>query len=189
MHATKAIGALGAAGVLLLAGCGGSSGNSAAANGQAAAAVAGSGNSSTGQSGSAAGGRDPASVDVCSLLSQEDAAAVARDHSLNGSQTDTTVYKLTATPQPKIDTPPTSGCEFTISSDGAQGTVVIQVQSADDFGLYSSGTKVPGVGDEAYRGQGTTVVRVGSLMLSAGEDSFTDSFVTDLYRKMAPHLK
>jgi hypothetical protein len=187
VHATKAIGALGAAGVLLLAGCGGSSGSSAAANGQDAAAIGG--DSSTGRSGSAGGGRDPASVDVCSLLSQEDAAAVARDHSLNGSQTDTTVYKLTATPQPKIDTPPTSGCEFTISSDGAQGTVVIQVQSADDFGLYSSGTKVPGVGDEAYRGQGTTVVRVGSLMLSAGEDSFTDSFVTDLYRKMAPHLR
>ena len=189
MTATKVIGALGAVGVLLLAGCGGSSGSSSAGSGQSAAVVAGTGDSS-GQSSPAAGGKDPASVDVCSLLSQEDAAAVARDHSLNGSQTDTTAYKLTAKPQPSIDTPPTSSCEFTISSDGAQGTVVIQVQSADDFAaLYASGTKVSGLGDEAYREQGSTVVRVGGLMLSAGEDSFTDSFVTDLYRKMAPHLK
>jgi hypothetical protein len=33
------------------------------------------------------------------------------------------------------------------------------------------------------------VVRVGGLMLSAGEDSFTDEFVVDLYRKMIPHLR
>lgn len=48
---------------------------------------------------------------------------------------------------------------------------------------------MPGLGDEAYRGQGSTVVRTGGLMLSAGEDSFTDGFVVDLYRKMIPHLK
>ena len=33
------------------------------------------------------------------------------------------------------------------------------------------------------------MVRVGGLMLSAGEDSFTDDVVVDLYRKMIPHLR
>ena len=126
---------------------------------------------------------------MCSLLSQEDAAAVARAHSLNGAQTAATVYTLTATPQTDTGSEPSASCRFSIDGQGAQGTVAIQVQSAQDFAIYSIGTKVPGSGDEAYRNQGSTVVRVGGLMLSAGEDSFSDDFVVDLYRKMIPHLK
>ena len=181
MNASKPLVALSAAGILLLAGCGGSAGPTSDA-----AAVGGS---STTPSSSAAGPADVSKVDVCALLSQEDAAAVARAHSLNGAQTAATVYTLTATPQTDTGTPPSSSCRFSIDGQGAQGTVVVQVQSADDFAIYSSGTKVDGLGDEAYRGQGTTVVRVGGLMLSAGEDSFSDDFVVDLYRKMIPHMK
>jgi hypothetical protein len=183
---TRLMLALGTAGVLLLPGCGGSTGTPAASVQQAGAADGGSGDSSQAASGK---GSDPTKVDVCALLSPDDAAAVAKAHGLNGSQTDATTYKLTATPQTNTGTPPTSSCSFTISGDGAQGTVVVQVQSAENFSIYASGTKVPGLGDEAYRAQGTTVVRSGGYMLSAGENSFTDGFVVDLYRKMIPHLK
>lgn len=186
MDASRWIVALGASGALLLAGCGGgSSGTSPTAAKQAGSGAADGGSSSNDAPNAAA-----AKVDVCSLLSQEDASAVARAHSLNGAQTDATVYTLTATPQNDTSAPEgTSSCKFHIAGGGAGGTVVVQVQSAKDFGLYKSGTKVAGVGDEAYKAQGSTVVRVGGLMMSAGEDSFTDSFVVDLYRKMAPHLK
>jgi hypothetical protein len=187
VDAPRWIVALSALGPLLLAGCGGgSSGTSPTGVEQRGSGAAGGGDSS----GTAAADADAAKVDVCSLLSQEDASAVARAHGLNGAQTDATVYTLTATPQ--TDTSAlggTSSCKFHIDGEGAEGTVVVQVQSAKDFGLYTSGTKVAGVGDEAYKAQGSTVVRVGGLMMSAGEDSFTDDFVVDLYRKMAPHLK
>jgi hypothetical protein len=190
VNATKRFVALSAAGVLLLAGCGGNSTKaSSPKTQQPGSAVAGLSDASTAPSGSATVTSNAANIDVCSLLSQDDAAATARAHSLNGAQTAATVYTLTATPQTDTGSEPSSSCAFSIDGQGASGTVVIQVQSAKDFAIYASGTKIPDLGDEAYRGQGSTVVRVGDLMLSAGEDSFTDAFVVDLYRKMIPHLK
>ena len=191
MNTTKRLVALSAAGVLLLAGCsGGSTKASSPSTKQPGSDVAGSSDTSTGPSGTAAATSDIANINVCALLSQDDAAATARAHSLNGAQTAATVYTLTATPQTATGSQPIASCKFSIDGQGASGTVVIQVESAENFAaIYSSGTKVPDLGDEAYRGQGSTVVRVGDLMLSAGEDSFTDSFVVDLYRKMIPHLK
>ena len=88
---------------------------------------------------------------MCSLLSQEDAAATARAHGSNGAQTAATVYTLTATPQTDTGIGPSASCRFSIDGQGAEGTVVIQVQSAKDFALYSSGTEVTGLGDEAYK--------------------------------------
>ena len=61
--------------------------------------------------------------------------------------------------------------------------------SAAHFSVDSTGAKVSELGDEAYDDGSSTVVRVGSLMISAGEDSFGDSFTTDLLRKMVPNLK
>jgi hypothetical protein len=175
-------------GSLALSGCGGSSKKVAAppASQLGTATSTATGTASAGSSSKAG------SIDVCGLLSQDDAAAVARQHALNGAQTAATVYTVKATKQsyPQSSPVPTSGCSFSIDGQGASGTVVIEVTSADNFAaIYGSGEKVPGLGDEAYRDSGSTVVRVGDLMLQTSEDSFTDSFVVDLYRKMIPHLK
>jgi hypothetical protein len=110
---------------------------------------------------------------------------------LNGAQTAATKYTLTTKKQ--VDTNPsvpTSGCAFSIDGEGASGTVVIQVASADNFSLYASGgTKVSGLGDEAYDQGGSTAVRVGDLMLQTSENSFGNNFVVALYRKMIPNIK
>jgi hypothetical protein len=188
VNATKSFLSLSAAGALLLAGCGGSTPSSTSVE-QPETDVGGLDDSSTEPAAPADADSDAANIDVCSLLSEEEAAATARAHGLNGAQTEATVYTLTATPQTDTGIEPSSSCKFHIDGQGAEGTVVIQIQSADGFDLYSSGTKVPDVGDEAYSVQGSTVVRVGGLMLSAGENSFTDEFVVDLYRKMVPDLK
>ena len=192
MNATKPFVALSAAAVLLLAGCGGSSTQTSSPTiAQSEPDGTGLGDSSTAPSGSAAT-RDIANIDVCSLLSQEDAAATARAHGLAGAQTAGTGYTVTATPQTDTGIEPSASCKFTFGDEGAagpEGAVVMQVQSAKGFAIYSGGTTVTGLGDEAYRGQGSTVVRVGDLMLLAGEDSFPDDFTVDLYRKMIPHLK
>lgn len=131
-----------------------------------------------------------ADLDVCGLLSSEDAAAVAQERGLSGSAAADTTYSLTST---KVDYSPTSpvptaGCSFTIEGGGASGTVVIEVVSADNFALYSDGEAVPGLGDEAFSGGGTTVVRVGDLMLQTSENSFTESFAVALYQKMIPNM-
>jgi len=189
VNATRRLVVLSAAGVVLLAGCGSSSKASAPSTTRPSTEIAGLGDTSTKPPASATPTTDIAKIDVCGLLSEDDAAATARAHRLNGAQTDATVYTLTATPQTGTGSEPVASCKFSIDGQGASGTVVIQVQSARDFSLYASGTKVPDLGDEAYRDQGSTVVRVGDLMLSAGEDSFTDDFVVDLYRKMIPHLR
>ena len=127
-------------------------------------------------------------VDVCALLTSQDAAAVAQERGLSGGGGNPT-YTLTSTKQ---DSPtsavPTSACKFTIAGGGASGTVVIEVVSADNFSLYSDGDAVPGLGDEAVSQGGTTVVRVGDLMLQTSENSFTEAFAVALYQKMIPNL-
>ena len=178
--------ALGAAGLLLLTACSGSSTQAEPAGAQQptdGATIA----SSFFLHDSATTEID---IDVCSMLSPADAAEVARERGLNGAQTAKTVYTLTAKKQAATGSEPSAGCAFSIDGQGASGTVVIQVSSATNFALYAaSGDKVSGLGDEAYSDGGSTVVRVGGLMLSTGEDSFTNDFVVALYRKMIPNLK
>ena len=138
-----------------------------------------------------AGSSRAGSIDVCALLSEADAAAVARERKLDSAQTAATNYTLKAT---KVVTtanvgPPTSGCTFSIGSGGGGGTVEIDVVPAANIAGYADGKKVPGLGDEAYSGGGLTVVRVGDVMLQSNENSFTQGFVVALYRKMIPKLK
>jgi hypothetical protein len=183
-----------AAGVLLLTACGSSSSKTSSADSQSASLGATT-DDSTPSSASSGSGTDSgaetnaADVDVCALLSQTDANEVARAHGLDGSQTAATTYTLTATKQADTGIDPTSSCTFTIADEGAEGTVAFQVQPAAHFSVYATGTKVDGLGDEAYDDGSSTVVRVGDLMISAGEDSFQDDFTTDLLRKMVPKLK
>ncbi|MET3805568.1 hypothetical protein ABIB25_002572 [Nakamurella sp. UYEF19] len=139
---------------------------------------------------SAAGGASnrAGSIDVCALLSEADAVAVAREQ-MAASQRAAGVYTLQATPTSGSGIKPSSGCKFNISGLGGSGTVEIDITEGDDIGLYRSGKKVPGLGDEAYSGIGQTVVRVGDLMLQTSENSFTDAFAVALYKKMIPKLK
>lgn len=175
----------------LLAACG-SDAPSPLAGGTVATSDRGS--SATGRStaaASTAGGRSRAgSVDVCALLTQADAAAVARERGLNGAQTAATKYTLKATKQTYTNSSvPTSGCAFSIDGEGASGTVVIQVMPGDLISSYTGGEKVAGLGDEAYDSGGSTVVRVGNLMMEAAENSFTNGFVVALFRRMIPRLR
>lgn len=176
---------------ILLAGCGGSSKTASKAAGSTPAgtgvAAVDTTQPSPSETASSTPSGDASAVDVCALLSQDDAAAVARAKGLNGAQTAATKYKLTAKKLPVQNK--TASCEFSIDGEGASGTVVIQVMSAENFSLYANGKKVDGLGDEAYTDGSATVVRVGGLMMTTSEDSFTNSFVTELFRKMAPHLK
>lgn len=181
--------ALGAAGILLLTACGVSSTNAGPAGSQPPI-ISGAVDATTVPSGSATTTTDIADIDVCSMLSQADAAEVARQLGLNGAQTAKTVYTLT---KKRVDVggdEPSVTCKFSIDGQGAEGTVEVQVTSAKDFELYA-GTdhKVSGLGDEAYSDGDDTVVRVGGLMLSTGEDSFDNDFVVALYRKIIPHLR
>lgn len=177
--------------VLTLAGCGGTSATVAGttASRPAISPPAGS-TTDTGPATSGAASR-AGSIDVCALLSPADAAAVARQQGLNGAQTAATKYTLTT--KKVVDTSPgfpMSSCEFSIDGDGASGTVVIQVVPADNFSLYAGdGTKVSGLGDEAYDLGNSTVVRVGALMLQTSENSFGNDFVVALYQKMIPGLR
>ncbi|TSD95652.1 hypothetical protein FOS14_17785 [Skermania sp. ID1734] len=134
-----------------------------------------------------------ASVDVCALLSESDAADVARSQHLSGSQSADTQYTLKTE---KIDyneqTSPRSGCKFTISGGGAVATVGIDVVPGDNFSLYANdpqAKKVDGLGDEAVTVAGTTYVRVGDVMMQAGENSATNDFAVAMFTKMAPKLQ
>ena len=152
-----------------------------------------SGASTTVAGGSTTKRRDPASVDVCALLPKADAEAAADVIRQRDGRGTGTKYNLTATKQTYTGAGAVSGCKFVfdqVDSDGYRGVTVIEVISADDFKLYASdGKKVLGLGDEAVSVRGTTVVRVGDLMLQAGENTFTESFIVELFRKMAPRLK
>ena len=173
--------------VPILVACGSSTGGTALPAGQ------GQTESSESEVGAPAAGAASraGSIDVCALLSEADAAAVARERGLNGAQTEDTKYTLTSTKVESIGTAerPMSGCKFHIDGEGASGTVEIDVAPGDGISIYSDGEKVPGLGDEAYSGGGQTVVRVGDLLMLTSENSFTQGFAVALYQKMIPNLK
>lgn len=129
-----------------------------------------------------------ASIDVCSLLTEADAADVeASSHP--GAAGDT--YKLTATKVVDTSPIPDSACKFSFSTYSAgtlvsSGVIEVDVRSAQYFAPYKDGGKlIPGLGDEAVSTSGLVVVRVGDLMMQAGGHQF----VIDLFRKMVPKLK
>jgi hypothetical protein len=151
----------------------------------------------SGQSEPSSGGADAGPVDVCALLSEDDAIAVAQESDLAGDSHDIAIFSVdrTSEPDPAVTAPALGTCRFEFyyalpgdSGRNFSGTVVIQARSADNFDLYRSGTKVEGLGDEAYTETGSTIVRKGDVTLSAGENSMTDDYVVAMYRRMAPNL-
>ena len=158
------------------------------------------GNSSLGGQGSSAEATSVAGpvakpVDVCALLTDDDARDVATKAPLvNAGSVIYTVKREKQTYSSDVK-PPLGGCKFEFYSQTSDtGTpslsaaVGIEARDAGDFGIYKGGTPVAGLGDEAYNSSGSTVVRRGNVMLSAGENSATDDFVVQMYRRMVPNL-
>jgi hypothetical protein len=178
------------AGLAFVSACGGGSGSKSGASGPGT--VTSSTTSAGGSQSTTANPSRAASIDVCSLLTEADAADVAGKAQLGGAGA---TYKLTATKVDQTSSIPTSACKFGIDaySGGSVvsgGVVEMDVTSADNFAAYKNGgTPIPGLGDEAVSSSGVAVVRVGDLMLQTGEDTLTQSFVVELYRKMVPKLK
>lgn len=188
-HRWLAVGAISSLAVLSACGGGGSAKPSASKASTTTAAASPS-QTSAGSTDGAKASR-AGSIDVCGLLSEADAADVAAKAGLGGAGSS---YKLTAT---KVDqsssAQPMSSCKFKIEAvggGGGGGTVQIDVVDGDNFAIYKgNGKAVSGLGDEAVSSEGTTVVRVGDLMLQTSEDSFTQSFVVALYQKMIPKMR
>ena len=180
-----------ALGLLALAAtaCGSSaSSTSPAAAGTAAATTPPSAAAAAGD-GSRAG-----SIDVCSLLSQADASAVAKKFQLAGDSSATAVYKLTAVKQPDTTTSyPTSSCQFTIAQvtpDNTGSEVVLTISVEPARYMDKTGKKITGLGDEAYDEGDYAQVRVGDVVLLPGENSGADEdFINALYRAMIPGLR
>ena len=182
---------------LLLTACGPRSADGSRPGAQGSPASEGTAGqeSTTGSEGSTGASPAAGPVDVCALLSDEDAVDVATNAPLvNSSSVTYTIEREKQTAGPEVFKPPLGDCKFffysttDIAPKSISATVQIQATDASDFGLYKSGTPVPGLGDEAYKSTGSTVVRKGNVMLSAGENSATDDFVVAIYKKMVPNL-
>ena len=169
--------------LVLLTACGGGDDNNI---------LDGGGNDAPANSGDLSGfalptaGAQPGPVDVCALFTEADARAVQQATQPNGK-----LDSFTATKQ--AVTSATGGvlgdCKF--QWNGAPtGTLSIQARTTGEMSLLKSlGKPVPGLGDEAYSYTGATNVRVGNVMLAAGENSFTESFVVEVYKRMIPKMK
>jgi hypothetical protein len=189
-----------ALGLLALAatacGSGASSTSPAAAGATSATGTAAAGATGAAPSSAAAAGDGSraGSIDVCSLLSQADASAVAKKFKLAGDSSATAAYKLTAEKQPPATTSyPTSSCQFTIAqvtsdNTGSEVTLTISVEPAKY--MDKTGTKIAGLGDEAYDEGEYAQVRVGDVVLLPGQNSGADEdFINALYRAMIPSLR
>jgi hypothetical protein len=186
--------AVGGALALSVAACGGSSGNTASSAAGGSASPAGAATAgATPSSASAAGNPSHAgSIDVCSLLSPADASAVAKQFKLASDPSAT--YKLMTVKQPPPTTAyPTSACQFTIAqvtSDnmGSEAIVTVGVQPAKY--LDRTGTKISGLGDEAYDEGEYVEVRVGDVVLQSNNNQgASKDFINALYRAMIPNVK
>jgi hypothetical protein len=88
---------------------------------------------------------------------------------------------------------PSSACQFTIAqvtadNTGSEVIVTVGVQPAKY--LDKTGTKIDGLGDEAYDEGSYVEVRVGDLVLPSNENSgASKDFINALYRAMIPHLR
>jgi hypothetical protein len=186
-----------ALGVLALAAsaCGSSASSTSPAAADATSATGTAATGTTPSSAAAVGdGSRAGSIDVCSLLSQADASAVAKKFKLAGDSSATATYKLTAETQPPATTSyPTSSCQFTIAqvtsdNTGSEVTLTISVEPAKY--MDKTGTKIAGIGDEAYDEGEYAQVRVGDVVLLPGQNSGADEdFINALYRAMIPNLK
>jgi hypothetical protein len=153
--------------------------------------AASSQSSASGAASASGSGTDPASIDVCALLTAADVNAVAQTDKLDDAQTASTVYTLTATKMAGVDGD--SVCSFDIEDPAAfrrEGTIEFYVSGPSEMSDHSDGTKVSGLGDEALTfGQNDFAVRVGGLVLVAENgDTFSAAIIMDLLRKMIPRL-
>jgi hypothetical protein len=188
--------ALVAAAALALTACGSGSSSKKAAESQlgaiqSAVAQGASASNSAASSGSSTSGVAAASIDACALLTAADVNAVAKTDKLDSAQTASTVYTLEATKEPSLDED--SECSFEVDDPAAslrEGTIEFIVDDASNISDYNDGTKVSGLGDEAYTvGSTGFAVRVGGLLLVAlDQDYFSAATVTDLLRRMIPRL-
>ncbi len=165
----------------------GSSAKSSAADGDSATPAT-EGATPTGASADSGDTAHAGSIDVCSLLSEADAGAVAKQFKLGGDSV--TAYKLTAEKRPPPTTAyPSSSCRFTIATAdiGSQVTFAVVVSPAKY--LDKTGTKIEGLGDEAYDEGPYDEVRVGDIVLQTNENSGAgEDFLNAIYRAMIPNI-
>jgi hypothetical protein len=186
--------AAGGALALSVAACG-SSGNTGSSAGAGSAAATGAASASATQSPASAAGGNPShagSIDVCSLLSPADASAVAKQFKLAANPS--ARYKLMTVKQPPPTTAyPSSACQFTIAqvtsdNTGSEAIVTVGVQPAKY--LDKTGTKINGLGDEAYDEGEYVEVRVGDVILQSNQNQgASKDFINALYRAMIPNVK
>jgi hypothetical protein len=184
-----------AAGALTLsaAACGSSSKTDTASAGSGAAPTDATASSTAPTDASTADGASAhaGSIDVCALLTPAGASAAAKEVNLGNDPAAT--YKLIAEKQPPVTTSyPTSACKFTIATvtadnTGSEVTLVVTVQPAKY--LDKTGTKIDGLGDEAYDEGPYAQVRVGDIILQSNENSGTENFALAIYKEMVPNVK
>jgi hypothetical protein len=166
----------------------------AATTGTSAVGTAAAGSTPSSAAAAAGDGSRAGSIDVCSLLSPADASAVARQFKLAGDDSATATYKLITEKQPAATTSyPTSSCQFTIAqvtSDNTGSEVILTISVEPAKYMDKTGTKITGLGDEAYDEGEYAQVRVGDVVLLPGQNSGADEdFINGLYRAMIPNLK
>jgi hypothetical protein len=129
-------------------------------------------------------GTDPARVDVCALFDLDDASAVVA--ATRSGQPGGSVMTKSAM---AVDTPLLGSCKFNWNGSPA-GAIQVVAAPASALAIHRSvGTPVPGIGDEVIHERGTYYLRVGNIMLSIGENSFTSQWVLEMYKRMAPKMK
>jgi hypothetical protein len=185
-----AVGAL----ILSVTACGSSGHGASPAAGSPASSSAVAAAGTTQSAAPAAGGSaaHAGSVAVCSLLSEASASTVAKQFKLAADPAAT--YKLMTEKQPPPTTAyPSSACQFTIAevtadNTGSEAIVTVAVQPAQY--LDKTGTKIDGLGDEAYDEGPYVQVRVGDVVLQSNQNSgASKDFINALYRAMIPGLR
>jgi hypothetical protein len=151
---------------------------------------------SSSSAGSAGDGADAGSIDVCALLSAADATAIATKFTLASDPSAT--YRLTTEKLPAPTTSyPTSACRFTIAEVTADNTgseAIVSVTVAPAKYLDKTGTKVDGLGDEAYDEGNYVQVRTGDVVLQSNENSgasqdFINAMYQAMYQAMIPNVR
>lgn len=136
-----------------------------------------------------------AEIDLCPMLTDEEATEVANNAGLGGNGI-TASYTVTrergeyTEEQQSIRT--RSSCRFVIQSGGGGlGVIQVELAAADGYeSLYKPGGEpIEDLGDDAVNNAGTIYARVGDLMLSPGESSVTSDFTIEIFRKIAPDLE
>jgi hypothetical protein len=131
------------------------------------------------------------SIDVCSLLSPADAKAEAKQFKLASDPA--AKYKLMTQKQPPPTTAyPTSACQFTIAEVTADNTgseAIVSVSVSPAQYLDKTGTKINGLGDEAYDEGDYVEVRSGDVVLQSNSNQgASKDFINAMYQAMIPHL-